>query len=153
MEHEGSLLCSQEPTTSHPEPDESNSHLPPYVPKSHLNNIFPPTPWSCTWSLPSGFPDQNCACILPLPWVLHALPISPSLIWSLCCVHLQGEDRGSTVIRNVGTLPQRYMASQPRRPRLESTPNNSPERVTIQTQGLITLRYWRSRIKVKVKLL
>jgi hypothetical protein len=34
------------------------------------------------------------------------------------CLHLQSEDGGSKVLRNVGILPQYYIASQPRRPPL-----------------------------------
>jgi hypothetical protein len=46
MEHEGSLPCSQEPTTgSYSESDKSNSH-PTYFPKIHINIIFPSTPRS-----------------------------------------------------------------------------------------------------------
>jgi len=41
MEHEGSLPCSQQPTTSPcPKPDASSPH-PPYFPKIHSNIILP----------------------------------------------------------------------------------------------------------------
>jgi hypothetical protein len=39
-----------------------------------------------------------------------------------CCLHLHPEDVGSMVLRNVGTLPLQYMASQRRRPGLETSP-------------------------------
>jgi hypothetical protein len=36
------------------------------------------------------------------------------------CFQIHPEGGGSTVLRNVGILPHQYMASQPRRPRLET---------------------------------
>jgi len=51
MESDGSLQCSQQPVTiPYPEPDESTSHLPPYLPKIHSNIIFPSTPRPSEWS-------------------------------------------------------------------------------------------------------
>jgi hypothetical protein len=39
-------------------------------------------PISSEWSFPFRFSDQNSVCTSHLSCVLHALPISPSLIWS-----------------------------------------------------------------------
>jgi hypothetical protein len=45
MEHEGSLPCSQEPSTD-PEPDQSNHTVLPYLSKINFNIIQPLTSWS-----------------------------------------------------------------------------------------------------------
>jgi hypothetical protein len=51
MEPEGSLPCSQEPTTGpHPEPDQSNPYHP-ILSKIHFNIVHLPTSWSSRWSL------------------------------------------------------------------------------------------------------
>jgi hypothetical protein len=49
--------------------------------------------------------------------------VTPCAIWvsTLQRSMLKDEDGGSMDIRNVGFLPQRYTASQPRRPRFEYT--------------------------------
>jgi hypothetical protein len=39
----------------------------PYLPKVHLNVIFPPTPRSCQWPLTFGPPNQNPVNTSPLP--------------------------------------------------------------------------------------
>jgi len=47
MKSEGSLPCSQVPTTDpYPELDESSPHLPALFPKIRFSIIFPPTPSS-----------------------------------------------------------------------------------------------------------
>jgi hypothetical protein len=52
MEREGSLTCSQEPTTGpYPEPNESNPHPIPDFSKINFN-IFASTPRSFEWLLP-----------------------------------------------------------------------------------------------------
>jgi hypothetical protein len=43
------------------------------------------------------------------------------------CLHLLGEDGSSVVHRNVGILPRRYTASQPRRPGHESSLSCKPQ--------------------------
>jgi hypothetical protein len=44
MEPDGSLSCSQEPSTGpYPQPDQLTPHRPTYLSKFHLNNIFQPT--------------------------------------------------------------------------------------------------------------
>jgi hypothetical protein len=63
METEGSLPCSQEPSTDpHPEPDQSN----PYHPILH-----PPTSWSSQWSLTFLVSHQYPTCIPLLPHTCH----------------------------------------------------------------------------------
>jgi hypothetical protein len=44
-----------------------------------------------------------------------------------CCLHLLGDGGGSTDLWNAAILPQHYMTSQPRRPRLESSPPWKPQ--------------------------
>jgi hypothetical protein len=56
MEPDGSLPCSQGPTTGpRSEPDESSTH-PPYFSKIHSNIILPPP-------LPLRFSNQDIVCI------------------------------------------------------------------------------------------
>jgi hypothetical protein len=72
MESEGSLPCSQKPATGpYPVPAESSSPRRPYLPKVHLNVIFPPTPRSSQWSLTFGPPNQNPVNTSPLPHACH----------------------------------------------------------------------------------
>jgi len=78
MEHEGSLLCSQELATI-PYPESA----PPYFPNIQFNIIFPSMPRSSEWFLPFRFPNQNIifishlsnACYKPRPshphWLDH----------------------------------------------------------------------------------
>jgi len=78
MEPEGSILCSQEPTTDpYPEPDTCNPHLL-YFSKIHSNIIFPCTPRSSKWSLTIGFSDQHFVLISHYSHaVLNAHPSHP----------------------------------------------------------------------------
>jgi hypothetical protein len=72
METEGSLPCSQEPSTGpYPAAEQSSPvhTTPSYLSKIHLNIILPPTSVFLVESSP--------------PCVLHALPTSSSLTWSL----------------------------------------------------------------------
>jgi hypothetical protein len=43
------------------------------------------------------------------------------------CLNINPEDEGSTVHRKVGILPQHYTASQPKRLRLETSPQRKPQ--------------------------
>jgi hypothetical protein len=43
----------------------------PYLPKVHLNVIFPPTPRSSQWSVPFGPPNQKPLNTSPLPHACH----------------------------------------------------------------------------------
>jgi len=52
MEHEGPLLCSQQPDIGpYPEPDESSPHRHTFFFKIHFSNTFPSTHESPKWSL------------------------------------------------------------------------------------------------------
>jgi hypothetical protein len=87
MESEGSLTCSQEPSTGpYPEPDQSSPYHP-ILSKIHFIIIHPPT-----LDLPSGllwFPHEYpIHAFIFAPFVLHALPIPLSLPWSFC-LHLE----------------------------------------------------------------
>jgi hypothetical protein len=49
MKPEGSLWCSQEPSTApYPDPDQSKPYhpIPSYLSKIHFNIVHPPTSWS-----------------------------------------------------------------------------------------------------------
>jgi hypothetical protein len=65
----GSLLCSQEPTTIH-EPDESSPH-PPHFFMIHFNIILPPKSRSSQWSVPFTVPNKNYVCISLLPYACY----------------------------------------------------------------------------------
>jgi hypothetical protein len=118
--------------------------FPPCFPKIHSNIILPSMS-----SLPSGFFSSGFQTK-----ILYSFPISPVHV---TCPHLiifdmiapvilrrlpqeytasEHEDGGSMVLRNVGILPQHYTASQPRRPRLEST---SSWKVRSRIIGWLTL--------------
>jgi hypothetical protein len=64
MEPEGTLPCSQEPSTGpYPGPDESNPHFPTLFPYIHSNIIFPNTPKSSIWFPYFRFSDKSFARI------------------------------------------------------------------------------------------
>jgi hypothetical protein len=77
MEPEGSLPCSQEPSSGpYPDPDRSS----PYNPI--LSILILPTYLRLglpSGLIPSGFPTNILYAFLLSPFVLHALPISSSL--------------------------------------------------------------------------
>jgi hypothetical protein len=79
MEHESSLLCSQEPSTgSYRKPDQSN----PILPKIHINIILQPTSTFFPSGLfPSRLPTKTLHAATVSSCVLHALPISFFLTW------------------------------------------------------------------------
>jgi hypothetical protein len=71
MEHEVSLLCLQDPTTStYLEPDESILY-PQILVKIHFNIIFPSMHKSPNWSLPFRFPNQNFVCTSHFSHMYH----------------------------------------------------------------------------------
>jgi hypothetical protein len=74
---EGSLPCSQEPSTCpYPESDQSSPHHPILsILFTHLRLSLP------SGLFPSGFPTSNLYAFLFSPFVLHALSVSTS-IWS-----------------------------------------------------------------------
>jgi hypothetical protein len=76
MEPEGSLPCSQEPSTGpYPEPDRSSSYHP-ILSKMYFD-IVPHLRLGLPSGLfPSGFPTNILYTFLFSPSVLHALPIS-----------------------------------------------------------------------------
>jgi hypothetical protein len=76
MEPEGSLPCSQEPSTSrYSEPDRSSLYHP-ILSKVHFNIVHPPTSWSSNCLFPSGFHTN----------ILYAFLLSP--IRATCPAHL-----------------------------------------------------------------
>jgi hypothetical protein len=82
MKPEGSLPCSQKPSTGpYPGPDKSSPHHP-ILSKIYLNIILPPRLGLPSSHFPSGFPTKNLQAFLFSPCVLHALPISSFLFWS-----------------------------------------------------------------------
>jgi hypothetical protein len=89
MEPEGSLPCSQEPSTGpYPEPEQSNPSHPISLRSIlilfiHLHRGLP------SGLFPSGFRTNIVYAFVFAPLLLHALPISLSLIWSLIML---GED-------------------------------------------------------------
>jgi hypothetical protein len=77
MEPEGSLSCSQEPSTGpYPEPDQSS----PYHPILYLEDPFSYLRLGIPSSLPA-FPPKSYKRSSSPPFVLHDLPISFSLTW------------------------------------------------------------------------
>jgi hypothetical protein len=82
MEPEGSIPCSQEPSTGpYPEPYQSNPHHPILSTKIHFSIVHPPTSWSSQrflsfWLSP---PISYMHSSSP-PFVLHTPPISSFLI-------------------------------------------------------------------------
>jgi hypothetical protein len=57
-----------DPILTHSNPVRS---IDPYLPKVHLNVIFPPTPRSSQWSLTFGPPNKNPVNTSPLPHACH----------------------------------------------------------------------------------
>jgi hypothetical protein len=79
METEGSLPCSQKPSTGpYPEPDESSPYRPSYFCQIHFNIILQRLGLP-SGLFPSGFPTKILYAFLFSPYVLHALLISSSL--------------------------------------------------------------------------
>jgi hypothetical protein len=77
METEGSIPCSQEPSTdSYPEPDQFRPYHP-ILSKAHFNIIHPPILLAVSF-LMAFQPKSYMYSSLP-PFVLHALPIVSSL--------------------------------------------------------------------------
>ena len=77
----GSSPHSQQPATCpYPEPDQTSAYFPSQFLKINFNFILPSMPRSFRCSLSLRFPHQNPP--LPLPKLLHTLPISFFLIWT-----------------------------------------------------------------------
>jgi hypothetical protein len=75
MEPEGSLSCSQEPSTGpYPEPDQSN------LLSLHFNILHPPTSWSSKWSISFWLSHQYPICIPLLPHSCY-MPCPPHPPW------------------------------------------------------------------------
>jgi hypothetical protein len=67
MKPEGSLPCSQEPSTGlYPERHQYNAHRP-ILSKIHLNIFHPPTSWFSQWSLSFWLSQKYPTCILFSP--------------------------------------------------------------------------------------
>jgi hypothetical protein len=83
MEHEGSLLCSQEPAIGpYPEPDKSIPHPPKFIFLTSILILFSHLSLGLPSGLvPSGFPTEILFCISHPPCMLRAAPLSSSLIW------------------------------------------------------------------------
>jgi hypothetical protein len=88
MEPVGSLLCSQEPSTTgpYPEPDQSNLYHP-ILSKIHFNMIHPPTAWSSQWSPSFWLSHQYPICIPPPPhsyYTWRRVQVMKLLIMQFC---------------------------------------------------------------------
>jgi len=90
-------------------------NFPPCFPKIH-SNIFPITPSSSEWSLPYRISNQNIACSSRglLVMTRCSVAVGYQRFRGSCCLHLHPEDGEST-------------ASQPKRPRLVSSPQWKPQ--------------------------
>jgi hypothetical protein len=79
MEPEGSIPCSQEPSTGpYPEPYQSNPihSILSYLSKLHFNIVHPPTSWSSSSSFLLACPPISYMHSCSPPFVIHAPPIS-----------------------------------------------------------------------------
>jgi hypothetical protein len=89
METEGSVPCSQEPSTGPcPEPDEPNPHPVSYFSKIHFNALFPSKCRSSKWPLLFRSSGQNFLCIFHLPMratcPIHFILLD-SMTLIICC--------------------------------------------------------------------
>jgi hypothetical protein len=85
MELEGSLPCSQEPSTGPYLSQINPVHITlSYLSKIHFNIVHPATPWSSQWSLSFWLSHQYPILIPRPPFVLHTLPPSSSLTFFYC---------------------------------------------------------------------
>jgi hypothetical protein len=81
MEPEGSLACTQEPSTGpYPEPDKSSKYPHSIYPRSSLIHLRLERP---NGLFPSGFSTDDLHAFLVSPFLLRALPISSSLSWPI----------------------------------------------------------------------
>jgi hypothetical protein len=82
MEPEGSLPCSQVPSTAlYPELDHSSLYHSSHLSKIHFNVVNQLTSWSSQWSLSLWLSHQCPTCIFLLPIVLYVLLISSNYTW------------------------------------------------------------------------
>jgi hypothetical protein len=78
MEPEGSIQCSQEPSTGpYPKQHQSNPH---HLYKIHFNIVHPPTSWSFRWLFPSDFPT-NILRVYLFSLILTTCPFPSQPSW------------------------------------------------------------------------
>jgi hypothetical protein len=91
MEPDGSLPCSQDPSTGpYPEPDQSSPYQP-ILSKIHFNIVHPTTSWFSQWSLTVWLHHQYSLCIPLLP-IRATCPAYLLLLLDLIILIVLGEE-------------------------------------------------------------